>query len=213
MTNVKLFGNRCLVEFHRMKTASKILIPDSAQEHDSHRFGIVRFIGDGVVKGKEPKAPLVKAGDVVMFQINNIMEATQKFVLDGKTYMNLLQDELIARVIGEDVNVDNLEMLGEYALLKHFMREQPGSTLFLPDSAQMRTSSPDFIYFRCIKKGSLVDKAVNEGDEVVVNFGRLTPMFIIRRNDDGTSTNLEYVYTRNDWIDGVVEASESVATA
>ena len=95
-------------------------------------------------------------------------------------------------------------MLGEYALLQHFLREQIGSKLLLPDSAQMRTSSPDFIYFRCIKKGSLVDKAVNVGDEVVVNFGRLTPMFITRRNDDGTSTNLEYVYTRNDWIDGVV---------
>jgi len=188
-----------------MKTASKILIPDSAQERDSHRFGVVRYIGDGVIKGKaEPKPAIVKEGDVVMFQINNIMEATQKFVLDGKTYMNLLQDELIARVIGEDVNVENLEMLGEYALLQHFMRDQPGSRLLLPDSAQMRTSSPDFIYFRCLKKGSLVDKAVNEGDEVVVNFGRLTPMFIVRRNEDGTSTNLEYVYTRNDWIDGVV---------
>jgi co-chaperonin GroES (HSP10) len=203
--NINLFGPRCLVEFHRIKSASKILIPDSAQERDSHRFGIVRYIGDGKLKGKpEPKPALVKEGDVVMFQINNIMEATQKFVLDGKTYMNLLQDELIARVIGEDVTADNLEMLGEYALLQHFLREQIGSKLLLPDSAQMRTSSPDFIYFRCIKKGSLVDKAVNVGDEVVVNFGRLTPMFITRRNDDGTSTNLEYVYTRNDWIDGVV---------
>lgn len=206
--SVKLFGPRCLVEFHRMKTVSKIVIPDSAQERDSHRFGIVRYIGDGKVKGKdEPKPSLVKEGDVVMFQINNIMEATQKFVMDGKHYMNLLQDELIARVIGEDVNVENLEMLGEYALLQHFLREQIGSKLLLPDSAQMRTSSPDFIYFRCLKKGSLVDKAVNEGDEVVVNFGRLTPMFITRRNDDGTTVNMEYVYTRNDWIDGVISES------
>jgi len=210
ITNVKLFGPRCLVEFHRLKTASKILIPDSAQERDTHRFGIVRYLGDGVVKGKsDPKPALVKVGDVVMFQLNNIMEATQKFVLDGKHYMNLLQDELIARVIGEDVNVDNLEMLGEYVLLKHFMREQPGSQIVLPDSAHLRTSSPDFIYFRCLKKGSLVDKAVNEGSEVVVNFGRLTPMFIVRRDADGTSTNLEYVYTRNDWIDGVVEGEDA----
>lgn len=208
--SIKLFGPRCLVEFHRIKSASKILIPDSAQERDSHRFGIVRYIGDGKLKGKdEPKPALVKEGDVVMFQINNIMEATQKFVLDGKTYMNLLQDELIARVTGEDVTADNLEMLGEYALLQHFLREQIGSKLLLPDSAQMRTSSPDFIYFRCIKKGSLVDKAVAVGDEVVVNFGRLTPMFIHRRNEDGTTTNLEYVYTRNDWIDGVITAAEA----
>lgn len=205
--SVKLFGPRCLVEFHRIKSASKIIIPDSAQERDSHRFGVVRYIGDGRIKGNdEPKPSLVKEGDVVMFQINQIMEATQKFVLNGKHYMNLLQDELIARVVGEDVNVDNLEMLGEYALLKHFTREQAGSTLVLPESSQMRTSAPDFIYFRCIKKGELVDKAITEGAEVVVNFGRLTPMFITRRNEaDGSTVNLEYVYTRNDWIDGVVE--------
>lgn len=185
-----------------MKAKSKILIPDSAQEKDSHRFGIVRYIGDGRVKGKdEPKPSLVKVGDVVMFQINNIMEATQKFVMDGKHYMNLLQDELIARVVGEDVSVDNLEMLGEYALLQHFMREQQNSSIILPNTAQMRTSAPDFIYFRCLKKGSLVDPAIVDGQEVIVNFGRLTPMFIER---DGKT--LEYVYTRNDWIDGVIDA-------
>jgi len=204
--NVKLFGPRCLVEFHRPKTASKIVIPDSAQERDSHRFGIVRYIGDGKVKGKdEPVPSLVKEGDVVMFQINNIMEATQKFVLNGKHYMNLLQGDLIARVVGEDVCAENLEMLGDYLLLKHFMR-QTGSTLLLPDSAQMRNSSPEFIYFRVVSKGSTVDLPVKENDEVVVNFGRLTPMFIIKRKDDGTSENQEFVYTRKDWIDGVVEA-------
>lgn len=198
--SVKLFGPRCLVEFHRMKAKSKILIPDSAQEKDSHRFGIVRYIGDGRVKGKtEPKPSLVKEGDLVMFQINNIMEATQKYVLNGKHYMNLLQDELIARVVGEDVDVDNLEMLGEYALLQHFMREQEGSNIILPNTAQMRTSAPDFIYFRCLKKGSLVDSAIQDGQEVIVNFGRLTPMFIEREGK-----TLEYVYTRNDWIDGIV---------
>lgn len=183
-----------------MKAKSKILIPDSAQEKDSHRFGIVRYIGDGRVKGKtEPKPSLVKEGDLVMFQINNIMEATQKYVLNGKHYMNLLQDELIARVVGEDVDVDNLEMLGEYALLQHFMREQEGSNIILPNTAQMRTSAPDFIYFRCLKKGSLVDSAIQDGQEVIVNFGRLTPMFIEREGK-----TLEYVYTRNDWIDGIV---------
>lgn len=189
-----------MVEYYRMKSKSKILIPDAAQERDSHRFGIVRYVGDGRVKGKpEPKPSLVKVGDVVMFQINAMMEATQKFKLDGKDFMNLLQDELIARVVGEDVTVDNLEMLGEYALLQHFMREQEGNRIILPNTTQMRNSAPEFIYFRCVKKGTLVDPAVEAGHEVIVNFGRLTPMFIER---DGKT--LEYVYTRNDWIDGVI---------
>lgn len=207
--NVKLFGHRCLVEFYRPKTASKIVIPDTAQNHDTHRLGIVRFVGDGAVKGKTEPA-LVKEGDVVMFQINGMMEATQKFVLDGKHYMNLLQGELIARINGEDLTAENMEMLGDYVLLKHFVRQQPGSTLFLPDNA-VRQSAPDFIYFRCVKKSATVDLAVEPGEEVVVNFGRLTPMFIVKRKDDGTTENQEFCYTRKEWIDGVVEGTDADA--
>lgn len=210
--NVKLFGHRCLVEFYRPKTASKIIIPDSAQNTDTHRLGIVRFVGDGVVKGKDaPEPALVKEGDVVMFQINGMMEATQKFVLDGKHYMNLLQGDLIARINGEDLTAENMEMLGDYVLLKHFVRQQPGSTLFLPDNA-VRQSAPDFIYFRCVKKSATVDLAVEPGNEVVVNFGRLTPMFIVKRNDDGTTENQEFCYTRKEWVDGVVEETPDVDT-
>ena len=205
MNNVKLFGHRCLVEFHRMQTASKIVIPDAAQQHDSHRLGIVRYLGDGRVKNQaEPKQPLVKVGDVVMFQINQIMEATQTFVHEGKHCMNLLQEELIARINGDDLSVDNMEMLGDYALLKHFMREQEGSVIVLPESIA-RQSAPDFIYFRLVKKGTAIDLPINEGQHLVVNHGRLTPMFIVKINADGTRENQEYCYTRKDWIDGVVE--------
>lgn len=207
--NVKLFGSRCLVEFYRPKTVSKIVIPDAAQNTDSHRTGIVRFIGDGRVKGKdEPVPSLVKEGDVVMFQLNGIMEATQKFVLEGKHYLNVLQDDLIARVNGDDMAVDNLEMLGDYVLLKHFIRQQPGSTLFLPDSA-VRQSAPDFIYFRCIQKGSRVTREFSIGSELVLNFGRLTPLFIVKRKEDGTSENQEFAYTRQEWVDGVVEGADA----
>lgn len=207
---VKLFGHRCLVEFYRPKSSSKIIIPDAAQHHDSHRTGIVRCVGDGKVKDKdEPRAPLVQEGDVVMFQINGMMEATQKFVLDGKHYMNLVQDDLIARLTGEEVSVDGLEMLGDYVLLQHFVRSQPGSTLFIPDNA-VRNSAPDFIYFRCLKKGTTVDSEFDVGDELIVNFGRLTPMFIVKRNDDNTIENQEFAYTRKEWVDGVVVSEPAV---
>jgi len=210
--NVKLFGPRCLVEFHRPKAdaSRKIIIPDAAQQRDTHRMGVVRCIGDGRVKGKdEPVPALVKEGDLVLFQSNDMMLATQKFVLDGKHYMNLLQSELLARINGDDINVDNMEMLGEYVLLKHFIRQEAGSTLFLPDSA-VRQSAPDFIYFRCAKKGTTVTAEFNVGDELVVNFGRLTPLFVVRQKLDGTTENEEFCYTHQAWIDGVVEAPEGV---
>lgn len=207
--NVKLFGPRCLVEFHKLNTTSKIIIPDVAQNADSHRTGIVRFVGDGKFNDRwgryQEEAPLVKPGDVVMFQINEVMKRTQQFAIGGKSYLNLLQDDLLARIDGDDADLENLTMLGDYVLLKHFLRERPGSTLFLPDQA-VRESAPDFIYFRCIKKGGRVTREFNLNDEVVVNFGRLTPMFIVKRNADGTSENQEFCYTRQEWVDGVVEA-------
>jgi len=206
--NVKLFGHRCLVEFHRPKTKTTIIIPDIAQNTNTHRLGIVRFIGDGRPKRTDAPIPsLVKEGDVVMFQINGMMEATQKFVFGNKHYLNLLQGDLIARINGDDVSADNIETLGDYVLLKHFIRQQPGSTLFLPDSA-VRQSAPDFIYFRVVQKGTTVDLPVEVGNEVVVNFGRLTPMFIVKHNDDGTTENQEFCYTRKEWLDGVVEGEE-----
>lgn len=202
--NVKLFGRRCLVEFHRPKTVSKIVIPDAAQQHDSHRMGIVRFIGNGRVNGTT-EASLVKVGDVVLFQLNGMMEATQKYVLDGKHYLNILESDFIARINGDDVSEENMEMLGDYVLLKHFVRDTPGSLIILPDSA-VRRAAPEFIYFRCAKKGSTVDLPFNVGDELIANFGRLTPMFIVKRKLDGTSENQEFAYTHKDWIDGTVEA-------
>lgn len=203
---MKLFGHRCLVEFYQSKSSSIIVIPDNAKgskSRDTHRMGIVRYVGDGVVKGKFPVPTLVKEGDTVMFQVNHIMLSTQAHVLDGVHYMNLLQDDLIARFTGDDISVVNMEMLGDFVLLKHFIRQQPGSMLVLPESVA-KQSAPDFIYFRCIKKGTTVDLDFNVEDELVVNYGKLTSMFVIKRNADGTSDNEEYCYTRKEWVDGVV---------
>lgn len=202
--NIKLFGPRCFVEFYRPKSQSRIVIPDIAQNGDSHRMGIVRFIGDGRVKNKDvPEPSLVKEGDIVLFQLNGVMETTQKFVLEGKHYMNLLQSELIARIDG-DLSEDNLTMLGDYVLLKHFTREQPGSKLVVPES--VAKSLPEFIYFRCLKKGSTVDLPIKVGDEIVANLGRLTPLFIVSQKLNGSVDNQEFCYTRKEWIDGTVEA-------
>lgn len=221
---VKLFGHRCLVEHYKSKSASKVIIPDVAQQHDTHRLGIVRHIGDGFNRGKpkcdpsnfeftwEKSEPLVKEGDVVMFQINQVMEATQKFVCEGRTYMNILQGDLLARINGEELTVENLEMLGDYVLLKHFVRQPEGSTLFLPDNT-IRQSAPEFIYFKCIQKGSTVGDHFAVGDELICNLGRLTPMLIVRRKLDGTSENEEYCYTHKSWVDGVVSEVEGAAVA
>lgn len=209
--NMHMFGHRCLVERKTMKTNSSLFIPEAAEKntHDTHRTGVVRFVGDGRKRGTaEAKEPLVKEGDMVLFQINQIMEATQTYSHEGKACMNLLQEELIARIVGDDMDVTNLEMLGDYVLLKHFTRKQPGSLLILPDNAT-RQSASEYIYFKLVKKGINVDLPITEGDELVVNYGRLTPIFIMRRDASGGSHYDEYCYTRKDWIDGVVTPDDA----
>jgi hypothetical protein len=113
---------------------------------------------------------------------------------------------------GEELCVENIEVLGDYVLLKHFIRQQPGSMLFLPD-AVVRQSAPDFIYFKCLAKGSTVDEGFELDDELIVNFGRLTPLFIVKHNPDGTSENQEYCYTRKEWVDGIVTEAEGAVIA
>jgi len=196
--NVKMFGFRCLVEHYRPKSSSsQIILPDAAQQADTHRMGKV------VSVGTDPKkTSVVKPGDIVMFQINSVMENTQKYVLDGRHYMNLHQGDIIGRLTGDEVTLPNFEMVGDYVLLKHFFRES-GSPIILPEHV-MRQSTPEFIYFKVLKKGSTVTKPVEEGDEVVANLGKLTPIFFVERLKDGTSNNQEFCYTHQDWLDGKV---------
>lgn len=203
--NVKMFGHRCLVEHYRPRTAqSAIIIPDAAQQHDTHRFGKVVAVGQGQKNGT-PEPMLVNVGDVVMFQINQVMEHTQKYSLEGKSYMNLLQSEIVMRLKDPegDVAVSNIEMVGDYVLLKHFFRTPEKSLLVLPETV-MKESAPEFIYFKVIAAGGGFGKPVKKDDEVICNFGRLTPIFFVKRQRNGTSENEEYCYTREDWIDGVV---------
>ena len=207
--NIKLFGPRVLVEHHKLSDKENLIImPDATQQHDTHRLGKVVFVGDGKTKtGIVPS--LVKVGDVVLFQINNVMEHTQSFVLHGRTYMNLLQTELLARVKGEKLTTDNIEMLGDYLLLKSFVRDT--GRIVLPKNLS-RQAAPEFIYFRCMAKGSTINKPFELNDELIVNLGRLTPVFFAKKNKAGTYDNEEYCYTHKDWVDGTVE-SEFDATS
>jgi co-chaperonin GroES (HSP10) len=190
--------------FRPVTSHSAIIIPDAAQKHDTHRFGKVVAVGQENKNG-ESRPLLVNVGDVVMFQINQVMEHTQKYVLNGKNYMNLLQSEIILRLKNpeNDISVSNVDVVGDYILLKHFFRTSKQSLIVLPESA-MRQSAPEFIYFKVMSAGTGFGKPLKVNDEVICNFGKLTPIFFVKRHKDGTSENEEYCYTREDWIDGVL---------
>jgi co-chaperonin GroES (HSP10) len=200
-----------MVERYKPKSESTILIPDAAQTDATHRFGKVVAVGQGTTKEGKLLPNLVKEDEVIFFQMNQVMEATQKYAREGKAYMNMLQTEVIGKLkSGDRVAVDNVEMAGDYVLLKHFVKEQEGR-LLLPDSL-IRQNAAEFIYFRVVKMGPEVTKPFKVGDEVIVNFGRLTPIFFmdgkpaIQPNRvEAKPDTQEYAYTTQDWIDGVVE--------
>ena len=207
---IRMLGHRCLVERYKPKSESTILIPDAAQTEATHRFGKVVAVGQGTKDGKVLPM-LVQEGEVVFFQMNQVMEATQKYAREGKAYMNMLQTEVVGKLkSGDRVAVDNVEMAGDYVLLKHFVKDQPGR-LLLPDSV-IRQNAAEFIYFRVVKVGPEVTKPFKVGDEVIVNFGRLTPIFfldgkptIMPNREEAKPNTQEYAYTTQDWIDGVVD--------
>ena len=207
--NIKMFGHRCLVEHHKLpRSKSNLMIPDVAGEKDTHRIGIVRVVGDGIVrhKGETKEVPhVVQVGDVVMFQINQIMQATQTYIGEGRCCMNMLQGEIIARIKGDEASFENIEMVGDYVLLKSSVKKN-NNLIVIPSSVSVQKNS-DFIALECAKKGTSVEAPYQIGEELIVNFGRVTPLFIGVKNEDGTSKVEEYLYTTKEWVDGYVPAT------
>jgi co-chaperonin GroES (HSP10) len=193
-----------MVEYYRVTGNTRIIIPEIAKNSDLHRTGIVRFVGNGkLYNSNEIKKPLVQPGDVVLFQVNDFMVATQRYVLDGKEYMQMSQDELIAKLTDpSNISVDNLEMLGDYVLIEPSLKEQD-RRIILPELSSADEKS-SFIKLHCVKIGSTVDLDIKIGDELIVNFAKLNPLFISTETKDGF-VNKEYAYIRKEWINGVVE--------
>jgi chaperonin GroES len=88
--NIKPLGSRVLVEPHaaEVKTASGIIIPDSAKEKPQR--GTVVAVGPGT---KEVEME-VKEGDVVLYG----KYAGTELAVDGKDYLMMSQSDILAIV-------------------------------------------------------------------------------------------------------------------
>jgi co-chaperonin GroES (HSP10) len=192
---------RCLVEYYKPTNLSKtIIIPDSARADATHRYAKI------VSMTKKPDEDVgVKEGDIILFQSNEVMINTQKYIRDGKTYMNLLLSELLFKINDvNDINLDTVSVLGEYALLQpFFMRRDSG--LLLPEDVKGITAA-EFVYFRIQQAGPLFGDTAKVGQEVVCNLGRVNPIFFTEVNG-ASRKNKEMCYVHKSWIDGIVEKS------
>jgi len=198
MSKFKMFGPRVLLEKFKPEGTGKIVLPDTAGATDTHLLGKVISTGDGKLRDGKSTEMFVKDGDVVMFQTSDVISYTQTYRnADNKMLVHMLQGDLIARINGTVINIENLEILGEFLLIRWELRHTD-SPIILPENVGART--PDMFAFYVEQKGGAVDLEVNVGDEVILNNGRLNVILIT--GDNGV--NKEYGYILKDFVCGVI---------
>lgn len=209
--SIHLFGHRVLLKYEKPKELnSRIVIPDVAGKNDLNRMGRVAVVGDGrtvnhATGQKEQKQSLVKEGDLVMFQINDVMKWAQTFRHLKDDFLHVLQEELIARINGDSVNLDTFEILGSYVLVKPEVRRMVGDgTIVLPDTIR----AAEMIHYTAIQKGSTVDAPFEPGQEIICNHARVNPIFIPVRQKDKSYKQEEFGYIFKDFVVGVDQEAD-----
>ena len=150
------------------QTQGRIVIPDAYKsEGQMWRIGRVIAVGDGrQPASKEPEPPVVGVGDLVYFQTNAILAASQSHERGNTMYLNLHQGDLIGKLSSAKVCYENFTPLGRWLLLRPKVRKLPGGIL-LPDNTRDVT-----VDFHVCSIGTKVDLPLRIGQQVLVNTGR-----------------------------------------
>jgi len=197
---IHLLGNRVLVKYvPSTHKRGRIFLPDVSEKHDTHRMGVVQVVG--------VDCKLVKVGDTVCFQVNDVMSWAQVFkrLGDGEPMLHLLESELIGRVTGDEITLETFEVLGDFVIVRPVVR-RPESTLVIPDQAAL---TPDMLHYMLEQQGSTVGLPVVKGQEIIINHGRVSRMYMTKLREDGGSDNVELGYTLKEWVHGYVENDDA----
>lgn len=196
---INLFGFRALVE-KVDERVGRILVPENRQM--LYQIGRVVCVGNGIQPNGTTEKSVVAVGDLVYFQVNLTMAANQQYELGGKPYLNLHQGDLIGRLASNTVSYENFTPLGRWVLARPFLRENE-SGIILPATA---AKDAKFVYFRVAKLGDRVNLDIKPGQEIMLNTGRLCPIFINELDIiKGEVALSEFGYIDRDFILGAVE--------
>jgi len=175
--NVKLYGPRVLLEKEKPKEKGTLQIPDNPNA--IHSLARVVHVGDGRVRqpdGTFKTVPMrVKVGDIVFFQTNALIASACAYVLEGKSLLTLMQDDLLIRFPTTDINMESAEMLGDWTLVEPFIR-QPGK-IILPDTINYQEHL-EHTFWKFLKSAPGSDFEVQPGYEVIINAHRATPVIL-----------------------------------
>lgn len=202
LPNIQLFGERVLFEPVEEEIKGSILLPQKANK--SYELGRVLQVGNGKVKDKDgnvKETPLcVKPGDIVWFQVNPMMAANCAVRFNGKTYLNVLQHDIIAKLKSTVVSIEDFEVLGYWVLLDSFEDKLPSSQILLPDTANTELRALRYV----IKQKGVFAKDVEVGQEVVIE----------KRAAQLVSLNDEpYFYMDSRHVHGIVDDTPEKASA
>jgi co-chaperonin GroES (HSP10) len=203
--NFKLFGDRVLLEKVAPKQGT-IYIP-TIDDKTLSKFGRVVAHGDGQRLGvttlayngryyetiHKPVKIEVEVGDICWFETNAMAAGASCYDMGGSILVNVMHGELIAKVKSTDVSLEQFQVLGDWILVRPFLREDEKPSILIPQAVQDKAQP---IHFRVEKLGSTVDIPISPGDEVVMVHGRCRPIKI--GNED-----LGYVHKSE--IHGTVE--------
>lgn len=199
-----LFGDRVLFEPVDEELVGSILLPQTRNKQ--YELGRVLQVGNGRVRDannviKDTKL-IVKPGDIIWFQVIPQMMANCALRLRGKTYLNVVQHDLIGRLKSTTVTLENFEILGYWVLLDSFedpLKEE--SKIYIPDTVKENPVRALRYYVK--QKGEFVTD-INVGDEVVLD-KRAAQMVTL--NGD------PYFYTDSRYIQGVAESTPELEKA
>ena len=122
--SIKVFGHRALIEWWKPDCETRIIQPDIAGKHDVLRWGKVSSVGDGKLTASTRELlagrgfrytqipSLVEEGERVCFELSDIIKHTQVYKRwrDKKDMIQLLQTDLIGRLIGDTVSLENFQI-------------------------------------------------------------------------------------------------------
>lgn len=201
MRKLTLFGERVLVEPVEEMSGSLIV---AAKASRTYEFGRIVKVGDGLVSdgkgGKVQKKMHLNEGEIVWFQTNAYMAAGNATAIDGKVYMALHQNDVLATMSKPIANIENLKIAGNWCLLRSDVIVESGSEIIRPDTAKV---SYDEMAFYIEQVGSQVD-CCKANDNVVVDFK------MVQKIDLGGK---QFFYTASNYIYGIIEPPAGGASA
>lgn len=165
--NIRLFGDQVLFKPIDEEVGGSLILPQ--RQNKKYELGQVLVLGDGQKKdalGNPKKVEmLVNVGDLIWFQVNPYAAFNNSVHLDGKTYMTIIQNDMIARLKEPKVSIENFEILGDWVLLTTFEDKAPHSGIIIPGTADEASRS---LRYKVSQVGQLVDSVV-AGEEVIID--------------------------------------------